>query len=37
MMQILRISLALLATTVSHLTGPALVFFDCSDDAYDYR
>lgn len=36
-MQILLITLALLVATVSHLTGPVPVVFDCSDDAYDYR
>lgn len=36
-MQILMIALALLATTASHLTGPAPVVFDCAGDAYDYR
>lgn len=37
MMRILLITLALLATTASHFAGPAPVFFDCFDDAYDYR
>ena len=36
-MQILLITLALLATTVSHLTGPAPAVFDCAGDAYDCR